>query len=206
MRTLQLERDIFFISKEFYDGNIETLRNVLVIPKKDFFDHSDYSNVVNVSNHATWKITFDYAIIAKEGWYESNNELFKKALLEESIKNGTMMVLNDELLTIKKWNGLDSEAKTKFIEQRDDPEYKTDLDAIEGLEHLKKFHNIFPNNHGANCFASVMYAVTNNEELINNWVFSDTLFLFLETYGYQKLTESDINLIESGDVLVIYSS
>lgn len=205
MRDLHIDEDLFFIKKDFYKANSHKLRDVLVISEDDFFNHFKYGNVNNISNHESWEIDFDYVIIAKEGWFESQSEDFGKKLKEETIKNGDAFLCGDILLTKNKWKSLDSGLKEKFFKDNDDDLVDTNIESIEGFDYLKKYHNIFPEIHGPNCFASVIYAISKNEDLINEWIFSDTLLLFLEANDYEKLEYlASKDLIKTEDVLVIY--
>ena len=205
MRNLHIDEDLFFIKKDFYKANSHKLKNVLVLSEDDFFNHFKYGNVNNISNHETWGIDFDYVIIAKEGWFESLSEDFRGKLKEETIKNGDAFLCGDIIITKNKWKTLDSDLKGKFFKANDDDLVDTNIDRIEGFDYLKKYHNIFPEIHGPNCFASVIYAISKNEDLINEWVFSDTLLLFLEANNYEKIESlASKDLIKAGDVLVIY--
>lgn len=89
--------------------------------------------------------------------------------------------------------------------ENDDELVGTNIDQILGFEYLKKYNNNFPENHGPNCFASVLYAISKNEKLINKWVFADILLLFLEANGYSKIENIEkLDLIKSEDVLIIF--
>ncbi len=205
MRDLYIENDLFFIKKDFYKANSHKLRDVLVLSEEDFFNHYKYGNVNNISNHETWGIDFDYVIVAEEGWYEGQSEEFREKLKEETIKNGDDFLCGDMLLTKNKWKTLDHALRGKFFKENDDDLANTNISSIEGFDYLKKYHNVFPAIHGPNCFASVIYAISKNENLINEWFFADTLLLFLETNGYSKIENiNNLDLIKSEDVLIIF--
>lgn len=205
MRNLQIDEDLFFIKREFYKENFQMLNDVLLLSEDDFFNHYKYGNVNNISNHETWGIDFDFVIVSKEAWFEGLSEDFRAKLKEETIKNGDAFLCGDVLLTKKTWKSLDYDTKEKFFEANDDDFVNTKLDNIEGFAYLKKFHNVFPDTHGPNCFASVMFAISKNEDFINEWVFSDSLLLFLESNNYEKIDKIDDQyLIKGKDVLIIY--
>lgn len=205
MRDLEIDYDMFFIKKDFYKANIDKLKDLLVLTEDDFFNHYKYGNVINISNHETWGIDFDYVIISKEAWYEGLSVDFRNKLKEETIKNGDAFLCGDILITKKTWKTMEPSAKEKFFKENDDDLVDTNLDNIEGFEYLKKYHNIFPEIHGPNCFASVLYAISKEEDLINEWVYADSLLLFLEANGYEKIADlGRQNLIKPTDVLIIY--
>lgn len=205
MRDLRIDYDLFFIKKDFYKSNKNMLKDVLVLTEYDFFNHYKYGNVNNISNHETWGIDFDYVIIGVEGWFEGLPEIFRENLKEETINNGDALKCGDILLTKKTWKDLDLGLKENFFRDNDDDLVDTNINNIEGFDYLKKFHNVFPNNHGPNCFASVMYSISKKEDLINEWAFADSLLLFLEAKGYEKIDEiKDLNLIKANDVLILY--
>lgn len=205
MRDLEIDYDMFFIKKAFYKANIDKLKDLLILTEDDFFNHYKYGNVINISNHETWGIDFDFVVIASEGWFEDLPIDFRDNLLKETIKNGDALACDEILLTKKTWNSLDLSIKDKFFRENDDELVDTNIDKIQGYEYLKKYHNHFPESHGANCFASVLYAISKNENLINEWVFADTLLLFLEANGYSKKENiENFDLIKSEDVLIIF--
>ena len=207
MRNLTIDNDMFFIKKDFYKANINKLKDLLILTEDGFFNHYKYGNVNNISNHETWGIDFDFVLIAKEGWYEALPLDFREKLKSETIKNGDALVCEDILLTKKIWKFLDPSIKDKFFRENDDELVGTNIDQIQGYKHLKKYHNHFPESHGSNCFASVLYAISKNENLINEWVFPDTLLLFLEANGYSKIEENEnLDLIKSEDVLIIFDN
>lgn len=205
MRDLEINEDLFFISEEFYKKNTNNLKNRLVLPADDFFNNYKYATVNNISNHEVWNIDFAYVIIAKVNWFENQSEDFRKSLSAESIKNGDGLVYKEEILTKKRWINFDQKAKADFFKSQDDEEVQTNLDAIKGFDYLKKYHNHFPKSHGANCFASVLYAISKNEDLINEWIFADTFLLFLQVNGYVKNLEiKNLDQVKETDVLVLY--
>lgn len=205
MRDLEIDYDMFFIKNDFYKANIDKLKDLLILTEDDFFNHYKYGNVNNICNHETWGIDFDYVIVTEEGWYEGQGEEFRESLKRETIKNGDALVCGEILLTKKTWNFLDSRIKDKFFRENDDELVDINIDKILDFEYLKKYHNHFSESHGANCFASVLYAISKNENLINEWVFADTLLLFLEANGYSKKENIEkLDLITSEDVLIIF--
>ena len=64
MRDLEIDYDMFFIKKAFYKANIDKLKDLLILTEDDFFNHYKYGNVINISNHETWGIDFDFVVIA----------------------------------------------------------------------------------------------------------------------------------------------
>lgn len=205
MRDLQIDEDMFFIKQDFYKANIDMLKDALVLTENDFFNHFKYATVNNISNHETWGIDFDYVIITKNNWFESKSLEFREKLKEETIKNGDALLCGHTLITKKVWSELDSASKEKFFKDNDDELVDTNLNSIEGFDYLKEWHNVFPSKHGANCFASVIFAISKSEDLINEWIFADTLLLFLEANHYEK--RDDIkkqDLIKAEDVLIIF--
>lgn len=143
MRNWEINEDLFFISEDFYKKNTNKLKNQLVLPADDFFNHYKYSTVNNISNHEVWNIDFTYVIIAKEDWFENQSEDFRKSLGAETIKNGDGLVYKDEILTKKRWINLDPEAKADFFNNQDDEKVQTHLDAIEGFQYLKNTTTTF---------------------------------------------------------------
>lgn len=189
MRSLLIEHDLFFVSKKFIDEFIAYLNNALVMPMKDYVGNANYNNVISASNHCFWNITADYVIVSKEKWYEDLPNGFREKLFEETTRNGSAFIYNHHIITKNYWKSLSDSDKRIVVGSFDDDTVDLDLSLVDGYEHLKKYHNVFPSAHGPNCFAATMYAISKDEFFINHWTFSNTLLNFLSANNYVRTHE-----------------
>lgn len=202
MRTLKQAYDLFFIRQDFYDKHLQDFRGDLILPKLDFFQHPDYSSIHAISSYKTWRITFDYVLVAPAKWYENLPSNLQYDLLNEQRRNHNGMMFKDNLVTIDFWNRMAETWQHEMITKFDDPLSKVDLmDHIP--EKIIQYHNRIPDNHGPNCYAAVIYCITDNREIINEWMFSDTFIKLLERNDYRVV--EDIQM-KTGDVICFYDS
>lgn len=201
MRTFRIDHDLFFISQAFLDQHRAALSQALVVPIKEYDQHSSYATVHSATNHSSWSIRCDHVIVAEEGWYERQPPDLQQALYQESVKSGSSFVDKDRLITIRYWNSLSPEAKRSLIAREDEAPGTLNLDSIAGHAALKAQHGVYPSQHGANCFAAVLYAISQNPFIMNEWVHQQTFQLFLHQSGYRMV---DGSAFQEGDVLCFY--
>ncbi|MGX7108851.1 hypothetical protein [Facklamia miroungae] len=198
MRDLQLKEDLFFISEIFLKEHKYRMANQLILSVKEYQKHSDYHTVNNISNHRSWTLKCDFVLVAPPGWYESQDQHFQKELFNEVKKNGSFLIDEQQIITSNYWRHLDQQSKRRWIETEDESLSLTDIDEIENYEYLKKYHNIFPNNHGPNCFAACLYAITKNEFILDQWVWQETFLQTLSRNNYRRVKD---NYFQAKDVI-----
>lgn len=201
MRSLTIEHDLFFISEKFLGEFVGCLHHALVMPMKDYLANPSYHNVLSASNHNTWRIKADYVVVSKEKWYEALPTDFREKLYEETKRNGSEFIYGNQIITKNYWRNLSDLEKQQVIGDFDDETIALDLSRIDSYEYLKKYHNVFPSNHGPNCFAATMYAVSKDDFFINHWIFADTLLNFLSTNNYRR---TDERKSEKDDVICLF--
>lgn len=201
MRSFRIDQDLFFISQDFYDDHQVQLRHSLVVPMKEFGQHSSYETVHSASNHSLWQITCDYALVAPGGWFEQQPVAFQQALSAETIKNGSTFVDGGRPLTIQYWQALGETGRDRLVSMHDDAPCAFDMDSLEGYAELKALHGVFPKQHGANCLGSTLYAISKNPFILHEWVHQQTFLLFLQRSGYQQVEGKNF---QADDVLCFF--
>ena len=190
-RTLLQKRDLFFISNDFYKKFSHLLLDVVVIPASEFKQHNIYYSIHANCCYRMWQIEYDSVIVAPAGWYETRSLDFQKEVLKEQINSGSNMIVENHLITIQYWLSLASDEQENIIQQDDEM-----IDRVSSLEQcFEKWNGIFPDYHGANCFAAAMYGVTKNEELLHEWMHQETFKCMLERNGYIETEEVGANCV-----------
>ncbi|ULG72279.1 hypothetical protein [Macrococcus brunensis] len=190
-RTLLQERDLFFISDEFYKKFTYLLLDVVVIPKEEFKKHHIYNSIHANCCYEVWGIEYDFVIVVQAGWYEKQSLNFQKEVLHQQINAGSNMIDNHQLITVQYWQSLDSDEKTKLIQR-----YDEEVDQVSSLEqYFEKWNGVFPDYHGPNCFAAAMYGVTKNEQVLHEWMHQETFKYMLERNNYIQTEEIEADCV-----------
>ena len=215
--------DLFFVQEDDLDRLTEHLHEVLVVPRKEFFDHNSYKQIQYVNSYMYWSISRDvqYVIVAEPNWITKLPIQMKRALLFKQYKVGRGLVFpmsilpssssnpeeyifeeeGEKLVIIqrKMWNELPFEVKEHAIQayaQLWDDWNCYDVPE-QTPEHIKKYANNFSTVQGSNCFAATLFAVTGQDWMIGEWVYPDTLL-----DGLQRAKLFEINdEIQPGDVI-----
>lgn len=200
MRTLEQDYDLFFIRQDFYDQHLQDFKEELILPKLDYYQHPIYSSIHAISSYQTWKITFDYVIVQQAGWYEDLPQNLQYDLLNEQRRNHNAMMYKDNLVTINFWHRMPKSWQDEMIEGLDDS--FSDVRIPDNIpERIVQFHNQIPQIHGPNCYSAVIYCLTNNDQIIFEWMFANTFLNFLKRNQYYPVKDMDY---QAGDVVCFY--
>lgn len=107
----------------------------------------------------------------------------------------------DQPITMAYWASLSQQEQSRIITAEDEEAPAPCPPLPAGYEHLIKYHGLFPCQHGANCFAAVLYAISGQHFLLGQWVHQQAFLLFLERGGYKQV-EGDAFC--AGDALCFY--
>ena len=201
VRSFTIDYDVFFLSRGFVDRHHQALAACLLVPFSEFLQHPAYSTVHSGSNHATWQVDCDVVLVAEEGWYEAQAPGFCRALFEESRARGSCFADGEQPITIRYWADLSDADKNRIITREDEEPAGPCPPLPPGFEHLTKYHNVFPRQHGANCFGAVLYAIGKSPFILGQWVHQQSFLLFLERAGYRETPGQDF---AAEDVLCFY--
>ncbi|KAA1036608.1 hypothetical protein ERX35_010685 [Macrococcus equipercicus] len=206
MRTLEQEKDLFFIDGSTYDLLTEELKTTVVCPKDEFRGHAIYKNF-HVSNcHRTWRISdYDYVIAAQPGWYESLPASKQQLVFNEQKRTGSCMLIGSTLITQRFWSRLTAAQQQEVISLYDEPIEQLDVSGLP--DRFTRLHGVFPDEHGGNCFAAALYGVTDEETILNEWM-HDQMFTDMLTRNHYIQTdqpESDSVMVFVRDGVVVHA-
>lgn len=201
VRSFTIDYDLFFLSRAFVDRHHLALEGCLLVPLPEFLQHPAYNNVHSGSNHAIWQVDCDVVLVAEAGWYEAREPAFCRALFEESRARGSCFSDGEQPITIRYWAGLSDENKNRIITREDEEPALPCPPLPPGFEHLTACHNVFPRQHGANCFGAVLYAIGQDPFILREWVHQQSFLLFLERAGYREVSGQDFS---AEDVICFY--
>lgn len=217
-------KDFFFLQEEHLPLFEEESAQVLPIPKDEFFNHASYRQIQLVNSYEYWNLSkdVDYVIVAGAEWITNLAPSKKETLLAIQLKinRGLIfpvsyfsevpdflkenLVKNNEdefiVLTANLWKQLPFELKEQLMK-----EYSQQWDewlSEEVPEQLpllmKKYVNTFPAEGGSNCLAATLFAISQQEWMIHEWVHPQTFAEKLSrTHSFIETDE-----LSEGDVLV----
>jgi hypothetical protein len=202
----------------------EYLNNVLIIPKEEFFQHASYKQIQLVNSYEYWMISKEvqFIIVANSEWFTHLPIKKKKELNEIQVKMGRGLILpisfvsnyhsftEENIVNVNGENFVvlqsDMWKKTSYpIKENLIKEYAYKWDKWTCYEfpenappHLKKFANIFPSDAGSNCFSATLFAISQHEWMIHEWVHPQTLMQGLINTNYDLTNREELL---AGDVV-----
>ncbi|MGF3104054.1 hypothetical protein [Rossellomorea sp. DUT-2] len=218
------DKDLFFLPEDKLASFKEYISNVLVIPHEEFMNHSSYKQIQFANSYEYWSISkeVNYVLVTPPGWCdrlpdEKKIDLFHiqtevgRGLIHpisdfsvdtSSLSENMIEVKGEEYLVLHKamWDELSYHSKEelmKEIAQQWEDWICYDY-PIKTPPHLIKFTNTFPSTAGSNCLSATLFAITQQEWIIYEWVHPQTFLQSLENEHYHVITSQDI---EAGDVV-----
>lgn len=216
------EKDLFFLSKEHLNNEID-FKDVLLMPIDEFYNHSMYGQLNFVNSYEYWNIkNAQYVIIAEKEWIESISEEVKQFILNSQVQSERGLVLPASFIQdIEKipsnyvvnghvviqrsmWEKLDESSKEQLLttmvyEWWDKGECNEAPMSLPNF--LKPFANTFGHYQGANCLASVLFAISKGKQewFIYEWIHQKTFLEKLKQYHYKEFLDEVLHL---GDIVV----
>lgn len=216
------EKDLFFLSKEHLNNEID-FNDVLLMPIDEFYNHSTYGQLNYVNSYEYWNIkNVQYVIIAEKEWIESISVEIKQFILNSQVQSERGLVLPVSFIQeIKKipsdylvngyvviqrsmWEKLDESLKKQLLttmvyewwDQGECEEVPMSLPSF-----LKPYANTFGHLQGANCLATVLFAISKGKQewFIYEWIHQKTFFEKLKQYHYE---ETLIEVPHQGDIVI----
>lgn len=216
------KKDLFFIAEGDTEKLQGHLRNVLIMPSTEFFNHTSYTQIELINSYEYWNIkNASHVIVAQPDWIVGVAEEIRTFLLQCQVKIERGMVLPktfiadltvvpeayiiDDLVVLQRsmWEGMSQSNKKMIIKKV--AEWWEDGACEEVPEdlppHLMPYANTYATTAGANCLAAALYAVSDKESewLLQEWVHQQAFLNGLEQLGY-TVYEQDETLI-AGDVV-----
>src|SRR5699024_9055505 len=169
-------------------------RDVLIMPKEEFYNHSTYKQPGYINSYEYWNIkNDDYVIVAEKGWIESIPTEELQLIIGSQVENKRGLVLPVGFINeIEKvpsvyiqnghviiqrlmWEGLDESIKKQLLltvvyEWWDEGECKEPPKSLPDF--LKPYANAFSHHQGANCLAAVLFAISEGKQdwFIHEWI------------------------------------
>lgn len=218
------EKDFFFIQKENLPVFEEEIGKVLLIPKDEFFNHASYKQIQLANSYEYWNLSkeVDFVMVANANWITELPPSKKERLLQIQLKMNRGLIFplsyfseipllleenivkgneNESVVLYSNlWEKLSFSIKEQLVKKYSQQwdEWVSE-DIPERLPMImKKYTNTFPTEGGSNCLAATLFAITQQEWMIHEWVHPQTFKETLDRTHRQVKTEE---LIE-GDVAV----
>ncbi|RBP04445.1 hypothetical protein [Rossellomorea aquimaris] len=236
IQTYVPDKDLFFLPETKLASFKEYVSNVLVIPHEEFMNHSSYKQIQLVNSYEYWNLSKDvaYVLVTPPGWVnhlpvEKKIDLFRiqieagRGLIHpisdytvgtSSLSGNMIKVKDEEYLVLHKamWDELSYHSKEeimKDIAQQWEDWICYDY-PIKTPPHLIKFANTFPSRAGSNCLSATLFAITQQEWIIHEWVHPQTFLQRLELEEYhvtsQDLRAGDVVTWEDSDGIIQHAS
>lgn len=216
------EKDLFFLSKEQLNNEID-LKDVLLMPIDEFYNHSTYGQLNYLNSYEYWNIkNAQYVIIAEKEWIESRSVEVKQLILNSQVQRERGLVLPVSFIQeIEKipssyvvnghvviqrsmWEKLDESSKEQLLttmvyEWWDKGECEESPMSLPSF--LKPFANTFGRFQGANCLAAVLFAISKGKQewFIYEWIHQKTFLEKLNQYHYEEFSGE---VLHQGNIVI----
>lgn len=224
IRSYVPEKDFYFLKEEDLSYFADELKSVLVIPREEFHNHSTYSQIHLVNSYEYWNISREagYVVVSHSDWTSGLTPEKKRILFTTQVKMNRGLILpisafnnpnaipvdnivedqNGNFLVVlhyDMWGNLPFNIKEQAIVSyaREWDSWNCSDIPEQTPSHIKKFANIFPIEAGCNCLSSVLFAITEQEWIIKEWVHPQTFLKGLENANYHITQDS----MSDGDVI-----
>ncbi|QFK72370.1 hypothetical protein F7984_14530 [Pradoshia sp. D12] len=217
------KKDLFFVEEKDLDSLVEYLCEVLVVPGGEFFKHPSYKQIQLVNSYMYWNISSkaQFVIVAKPDWITNLPEQKKRDIVNIQYKMNRGLILplslfasassipqeyiveeNDKKFFVIQrsiWNRLSYQIKERAIlayAQQWDDWFGIDFPEQTPI-HIKKYANKFPMESGSNCLSATLFAITEQDWIIDEWVHPNTFLNGLERANFSLIND----VIKKGDII-----
>lgn len=218
------KKDLFFVEEKDLIMLAEYLCEVLVVPREEFFSHSSYKQIQMVNSYMYWKISSkaQFVIVAKPEWIINLSKPKRREILniQYKMRRGLILPLSlfasassilqeyiveengEKFFVIQRsiWNELSQLIKESALiaySQLWDDWVGSSIPEQTPI-HLKKYANKFPIESGSNCLSATLFAITEQEWIIDEWVHPNTFLNGLERAGFSPKND----VIKKGDIII----
>jgi hypothetical protein len=223
IKNLVPKKDLFFVGEKDLIMLAEYLSEVLVVPSEEFFQHSSYKQIQLVNSYMYWNISAKakFVIVAQPDWITNLPEQKKRDILiiQYKMDRGLIFPLSlfssansfpqeyiiedkgEKYVVIQHniWNELPYQIKESAIQayaQLWDSWACCDIPEQTPL-HIKKYANKFSTESGSNCLSATLYAITEQDWIIGEWVHPNTFLNGLKRANFSLINDE----IKKGDVI-----
>jgi hypothetical protein len=222
INTLVPEKDLFYLTEKDLSAFEAYGHSVLVIPRKEFFNHTSYNQIQWINSYLYWNISpqAKFVIVAPPNWITQLQEQKRQQLLgiQTNLNRGLIIplaffedkspipkdyIVNEEYVVVQHdmWNKLPHFLKADVLKVCAQQWDKWTCHPIpeQTPAHIRAYANQFATASGSNCLAAALFAVTGQEWMIHEWVHPETFANGLARANYTVV--HDDNLF-NGDVVV----
>ncbi|WP_313894423.1 hypothetical protein [Psychrobacillus sp.] len=218
------DKDLFFIEETQLMGFEDYLKEVLVMPTEEFFNHSSYNQIQLVNSYEYWNISSkaNYIIVAPASWLTNLPVEKRKELLTIQVKVGRGLIFSSSLFSSaigipKEYIVVENEEEFVVIQYNmwNNLPYTIKENVMKAYAalwdnwtcckvpeqtplHIRKYANQFSIVSGSNCLSATLFAVTVQDWIISEWVHPKTFKSGLERANYFFINDE----IMEGDVIV----
>lgn len=223
-QTFVPKETLYWIDSTFFE---DLPSSVLILPREEFSRHPAYKNPHLSNAYLTWMMGegVTHVVHAPSNAVDGLRQDIKSRLLEYQVKTnrGLVLPLADEqrnevsddaivekdgqsfiVLHESNWNELSLNMRHSLVFS-----YAKEWDAWEGERcdertpaHLVTYANTFPILEGSNCLAATLYAATQSEWMIHQWIHPETFLQTIQQSGFETVTDA---VPEAGDVLTFWN-
>lgn len=210
--------DVFYLTEDSIALFHNHLEDAAIHTKKEFSRHALGNDIKYINHYEFWLMdaAVTHIIVACNGWFESLPAELKFKLLMMQAELGRGFIYPEELLPHQKFDDCTLKNKTiltsSLVDQMSHHEKEEILRyGVEEEEdniavgvrkntpdHIKAVANSFSTVNGSNCFGATLFAITEDEKYLPEWVHQDSFSEGLRKNGY-KLTSGEN---KKGDVIV----
>ncbi|MFI8685800.1 hypothetical protein [Rossellomorea sp. NPDC077527] len=224
IKTYVPDKDFFFLPETTLASFKEYVRDSLVIPHEEFNNHSTYKQVQLTNSYEYWNLSKDvaYVLVTPPGWVnllpaEKKIDLFHiqvavgrglippisdSSIYAPSLGNNVIEVEGEKYAVFHKamWEELSYSFKEDIMTDiAQEWEAWTCYDVpSQTPPHLIPFANTFPSRAGSNCLSATLFAITQQEWIVHEWVHPQTFLHRLEFEHYHVIPSQDLR---AGDVV-----
>lgn len=229
-------KDLFFVKEEHVSLFEEEILQALFIPKEEFFNHASYKQIQLANSYEYWNLSkeVEFVILAHANWITKIAPAKKELLLQIQVKMnrglifplsyfpGESIPLNkysvktseDEsvVLYADLWEKLSFSAKAHLLktyaQQWDD--WGSEEAPVYLPSMIKKYANTFPIEAGSNCLSATLFAISQQEWMIHEWVHPQTFIEKLRMTHHliksEELIEGDVAVWETDEGQIQHAS
>lgn len=230
------EKDVYFIEAQDLNVFDPYLTGALVMPRKEYFQHPSYNTIQLINSFTYWRIskTVEYVIVAPPSWITGLPKLVRRALLAIQVKvcRGLIFPLSvfSTAEVVPQEYILEDNSEQAVVIQRDMWEklpHAIKEHVIKGYaqlwdrwtcleipeqtpDHIRRYANSFSVISGSNCLATALFAITEEDWIVHEWMHPDTFEHGLKRANYvlveDEIRETDVAVWVNADHVIVHGS
>lgn len=216
-------KDLFFVEEKDLEILKYHLSSVLVVPKEEFLKHSSYKQIEMSNSYMYWNISIkaEFIIVAQPSWIRRLPESMKRDILTIQHQMGRGLIFPLSLFScanlLPEEYIVEGDGENVFVIQAyiwSELPFQVKRDAIQAYAqlwdswtcfevpqktpaHIKEYANKFSTVSGSNCLSATLFAITEQEWIIHEWVHPHTFVIGLKKANYFLTNEE----VMEGDVI-----